>query len=167
MEPAVSTDHKPFEDLVSALDYAMFVVTTRVTAPAGCLVGFAGQTSIDPPHFLVSLSRRNATLREARRARHLAVHLIPREHLALAELFGGESCDDTDKFAKCAWYEGPAAMPILGDASAWFVGEITARFDVGDHVGHLLEPIAGFAPDTLPRWVSFADVRDLTPGHQA
>lgn len=52
-------------------------------------------------------------------------------------------------------------------AAAWFVGEIRDRFDLGDHVGHLLQPTAGTAPDGLQNWLSFADVRDLEPGHDA
>jgi len=153
--------------MMSALDYPMFVITTRASEPAGCLVGFAGQVSIDPPRFLVGLSRRNATFRAAQHAGHLAVHLISREKLALAELFGSETGDRLDKFARCSWHDGPANMPILDDAAAWFVGRILARVDLGDHVGHLLEPIAGQAPAELFDWVRFADVRDLTPGHPA
>jgi hypothetical protein len=42
-----------------------------------------------------------------------------------------------------------------------------SRFDLGDHVGHLTEPVAGYAPSTLPELVTFADVKDLEPGHRA
>lgn len=161
-------DREPFESLVAALDYPMFVVTTRSgETRSGCLVGFATQTSINPPKFLVGLSRKNATFRVARQATHLAVHLVSREHLELAELFGSQTGDEVDKFAQCDWHEGPAGVPILDRALAWFVGEISDRFDVGDHVGHLLIPIAGQAPAEWPNWVRFADVRDLEPGHDA
>jgi flavin reductase (DIM6/NTAB) family NADH-FMN oxidoreductase RutF len=58
-------------------------------------------------------------------------------------------------------------MPILDDAVAWFVGGILARFDAGDHVGHLLEPIAGGAPESFGDLITFADVADIEPGHEA
>jgi flavin reductase (DIM6/NTAB) family NADH-FMN oxidoreductase RutF len=58
-------------------------------------------------------------------------------------------------------------LPILTDAAAWFVGRILERFDVGDHVGHLLEPTDGEASEMSRDWVSFSDVRDLAPGHEA
>lgn len=158
----------PFEDIVSLLDYPMFIVTTHADDErSGCLVGFASQTSISPPRFLVGLSRRNRTFRIAQSATHLAVHLVSREHLELAKLFGGETGDRTDKFGRCAWHTGPEDMPILDDAAAWFVGEVVRRFDVGDHVGHLLEPVAGAPPHDLNEWVTFADVRDIEPGHEA
>ena len=157
-----------FEKLVSLLDYPMFVVTTRADdESAGCLVGFASQVSIKPPRFLVGLSKRNHTYRVARRTDHLAVHLVARRHCELARLFGGETGDRTDKFARCAWHAGPNGMPILDDAAGWFVGEVLARYDVGDHVGFLLEPIAGNVPDKFEQLVTFADVRDLDPGHEA
>ncbi|BBZ36190.1 flavin reductase family protein [Mycolicibacterium confluentis] len=162
------SESEPFEKIVSALDYPVFVVTTTSgDGPSGCLVGFASQTSIHPPRFLVGLSRRNRTYRVAQGATHLAVHLLGREAADLAALFGGQTGDRVNKFDQCEWHEGPAGMPILDGAAAWFVGEIRDRFDLGDHVGHLLQPTAGTAPDGLQNWLSFADVRDLEPGHDA
>ena len=71
-----------FEKLVALLNYPMFVITTEAGGvTAGCLVGFASQTSIHPPRFLVGLSKRNHTFRVAADATHLAVHVFDREHL--------------------------------------------------------------------------------------
>jgi flavin reductase (DIM6/NTAB) family NADH-FMN oxidoreductase RutF len=157
-----------FEKLASLLDYPMFVVTTRVDdETAGCLVGFTSQVSIRPPRFLVGLSKRNHTFQVAEGATHLAVHLIERRHGELARLFGGETGDEVDKFARCAWRSGPNGIPILDGAAGWFVGEVLSRYDLGDHVGFLLEPVDGRAPDTFEQLVTFSDVRDLDPGHDA
>ena len=157
-----------FEKLVSLLDYPMFVVTTRVDDEwAGCLVGFTSQVSIRPPRFLVGLSKRNHTFRVAEGATHLAVHLIERRDSELARLFGGETGDEVDKFARCAWHSGPHGLPILDDAAGWFIGAVLSRYDVGDHVGLLLEPGAGSAPGKFEQLVTFSDVRDLDPGHHA
>lgn len=157
-----------FEGFVGALDYPMFIVTTSAgDENAGCLVGFATQSSIDPPRFLVGLSQNNHTFSVVRAATHLGVHLITRDDVELAELFGGQSGDHTDKFARCAWHRGPAGTPILDAACAWFVGSIVDRFDLGDHVGHLLAPVAGYTSDSEPTFLTFSDVKDLKPGHQA
>lgn len=48
-----------------------------------------------------------------------------------------------------------------------FAGRILHRFDLGDHVGHLTEPVAGSAPEVFGGLVTFADVKDLEPGHEA
>ena len=58
-------------------------------------------------------------------------------------------------------------MPILDDAVAWFVGTTLKRVDLGDHVGYLLEPVGGAAGEPKDELVSFPDVADLTPGHNA
>lgn len=146
----------------------MFVVTTRAgDQRAGCLVGFTSQVSIHPSRFLVGLSKRNHTYRTAQSADHLAVHLLARRHRDLARLFGSETGDRVDKFTRCSWQDGPEGLPILSDAAAWFTGRVLRRFDLGDHVGHLLEPMAGAAPDALDHLVTFADVKDLEPGHEA
>ena len=158
---------KPFDRLMSLLDYPMFLATTRAHGElAGCLVGFATQVSIHPPRFLVGLSKRNHTYRVALGAEQLAVHVVPRRHCELARLFGSETGDRVDKFERCAWHLGPKDTPILDDAAGWFVGDVLHRYDLGDHVGFLLEPVAGDTPERFEQLVTFADVRDLDPGHE-
>ena len=132
-----------FDGLVAVLDYPMFVVTVRAGEHrAGCLVGFASQASIRPPRFLVGISQRNYTFRIAQDATHLAVHVLSRRHVALAELFGSQTGDQVDKFSQCAWHSGPFGVPILDDAAAWFVGEVIDRFAFGDHVGQIADTLA-------------------------
>lgn len=146
----------------------MFVVTAHADdIAAGCLVGFASQASINPPRFLVGLSTKNHTFRVAADATHLGVHVFDTEHLHVVRMFGSQTGDTINKFDRCSWHLGPAQTPILDDAAAWFVGEILERFEMGDHVGHLLEPVGGSPPQELEHWVSFGDVRDLEPGHEA
>ncbi|MCQ4120575.1 flavin reductase family protein [Rhodococcus tibetensis] len=157
-----------FEDVVALLNYPMFVVTTRWEEQlSGCLVGFASQVSINPPRFLVGLSNKNHTYGVAVNAEHLAVHLLTKEHRALATLFGEQTGDDIDKFAQCEWRAGPNGLPILDSSSAWFSGRILERLELGDHVAFLLAPETGSAPDNLGELITFSDVRDLEPGHEA
>ncbi|MFH9670822.1 flavin reductase family protein [Streptomyces sp. NPDC017405] len=108
---------------------------------AGCLVGFASQCSIRPPRFVVWLSKANRTYRVAGAAQHLTVHLLTRDQRDLAELFGGETGDETDKFARTGWREGHAGAAVLDGVAAWFVGIVLDRVDGGDHVGHVLDPV--------------------------
>lgn len=157
-----------FERLVGMLDYTMFVVTTQADGhPSGCLVGFATQTSMRPARFLVGLSKKNHTTGVAARSEYLAVHVLSRRHIELARLFGGQTGDQVNKFSQCSWRAGPQGMPILDDAAAWFVGKTLERYDLGDHVGYLLEPVAGDAVDDVDDLVSFPDVAGMEPGHEA
>jgi flavin reductase (DIM6/NTAB) family NADH-FMN oxidoreductase RutF len=133
----------PFTALMNDLDYPLVIVTARAGAEAdGCLVGFAMQASIEPARFLVGLSRTNRTFRIAAAGTHLGVHFPSVDDGACAELFGGETGDEIDKLARVAWHEGEGGAPLLEDVPNRFVGRILTRFSFGDHVGHLLTPVA-------------------------
>ncbi|VBA49146.1 flavin reductase family protein [Mycobacterium pseudokansasii] len=156
-----------FDDLMTMLDSPVFVVTTQADGhPSGCLVGFATQTSVQPPSFMIGMPRSNRTAEVAGRSDYVAVHLLAQHHRALAELFATQTADDTDKFARCAWRAGPFGMPILDDAVAWFVGRTVSRSDVGDHVCYLLEPVSVWAPECSDELLYLSDIDDLDPGHE-
>lgn len=166
MEPGSPLTTAEFDRFTQALDYPMFVVTaTDGTERSGCLVGFATQTSIDPPRLLVCLSEKNHTLRVARRADVLAVHVLAEDRQDLAELFGGETGDETDKFTQCAWHPGPLGVPLLAECPTYVVGRIVEHIALGDHVGFLLEPIVVDGHDAQP--LTLEDVEDVQPGHPA
>jgi len=158
-----------FAKLVAQLDYPMYVVTAAAGGErAGCLVGFGTQTSIHPPRFLACISRKNRTLRVASEATLLAVHFLsdePRER-ELAELFGGETGDETDKFELCAWHEGPQGVPLLDEVPNRFVGRALERLDLGDHVGFLLEPVEAERGDGFDE-LGFQEAKAIDPGHPA
>jgi flavin reductase (DIM6/NTAB) family NADH-FMN oxidoreductase RutF len=155
-----------FSELVSQLDYSMLVVTTALDGQqAGCLVGFASQVSIHPPRFLVCISDKNRTFRVAEQAEVLAVHFVPEEARELAELFGGETGDEVDKFERCQWREGPAGVPIVAALENWFAGRVLERLEFGDHRGFLLEPIDG-AVGRGESTLTFHRAKRIEPGHE-
>jgi len=160
-------DIHDFNAFVTQVEYPMYVVTAAADGERdGCLVGFATQCSIHPPRFLVCLSVKNRTFRIAERAPVLAVHLVGADQHDLAELFGGETADEIDKLARWPWREGPSGVPVLEAVDNVFVGRVIARVDLGDHVGHVLEPIAarhGAETDSL----GFQEARDIEAGHPA
>jgi flavin reductase (DIM6/NTAB) family NADH-FMN oxidoreductase RutF len=163
----VSAAAETFSTLLGDLDYPMFVVTVAAGGErAGCLIGFATQASIDPPRFLVLISKKNRTYRVGREADALAVHLAPDDQPELVELFGSETGDDVDKFDHCEWTEGPRGLPLLADCPSWFAGGVLGRLDCGDHVAFLLEPFEarkGHGDRPFP----FHRAKRLEPGHEA
>jgi flavin reductase (DIM6/NTAB) family NADH-FMN oxidoreductase RutF len=164
--PAAQHTEKTFTSLMGELDYPMFIVTTVAAdgERSGCLIGFATQISIRPPRFLVGLSEKNRTYRVAQRAEHVAVHFVPADGEALAELFGSETGDETDKFARCAWHEGPEGLPILDDLPNWFAGRIRERVPGGDHDALILDPIAA-ERDAEEQELTFHRAKRIEPGH--
>ncbi|HVX68711.1 MAG TPA: flavin reductase family protein [Mycobacteriales bacterium] len=159
--------HATFEQLVGGLDTPMYVVTAAAAGErAGCLVGFATQASIDPQRLLVLLSKANDTYRVALQADVLGLHFLGADNVDLAQLFGEESGDWTDKFARCRWQDGPSDVPVISGVRGWIAGRVLERIDAGDHVAHLLDPIdAGVGDDSEP--LTLRQVSDLDPGHPA
>jgi len=154
-----------FEQLAATLDYPVYVVTTAVhDEPAGCLIGFATQCSIRPPRFLACISKKNHTLQLAKRATALAVHIVDDKDKHLAELFGGETGDQIDKFARVRWHLAHG-VPILDACERWFAGSILQQIDLGDHVGFLLEPFDAEQTATSEQ-LTFQRARDIEPGHE-
>lgn len=156
----------PFDDLVSRLDYPMLIVTAADGGRrSGCLVGFSTQCSLDPPRYLVCISTANHTAPVAARSEHLAVHVLDRSDRELSRLFGEQTGDDVDKFAQCSWTER-RGVPVLDGPKAWFVGRALERVPLGDHTGHLLEPVEAHVTGEL-ELLTFQQVRELEPGHPA
>jgi flavin reductase (DIM6/NTAB) family NADH-FMN oxidoreductase RutF len=157
-----------FEPFTRGLNYPMFVLTARPlgqSRPAGCLVGFATQCSISPARFLICVSKVNHTFRAMEAAEFVGVHLLGDDDRDLAQLFGTETGDEIDKFARCQWSAGPEGVPILNRCASWFVGRIERRMDLGDHVGVLLTPVRLGGTSGAPLMAS--SVADLSPGHEA
>lgn len=153
--------------MVAAGDYPMFVVTAAGGGEvSGCLAGFVTQCSIHPPRYLVCLSKENHTFPVAARATGLGLHLLGRDQHALASFFGELTGDRADKLAQVGWRRGTTGTPLLSECAAWIEGRVLDRIDLGDHVGHLVEAVAG-GRGRHPGQLLFSRVRDLHPGHPA
>jgi flavin reductase (DIM6/NTAB) family NADH-FMN oxidoreductase RutF len=166
----MSTDNPgadAFQAIAADLEYPMAIVTTAVADErAGCLVGFVAQCSIDPPLVMVWLSKKNRTTRVAATADRLLVHFPGRDQYRLAALFGSQTGDEVDKFARCDWEPTADGLPRLTGCTRWVAGRIVERVDTGDHVGHLLQLADGAAGDWAGQ-LGFQSVKDLEPGHDA
>jgi len=163
----VASTEETFQHLVAQLDYPMFIATVATDEElAGCLIGFATQSSIHPPRFLAGISDKNRTHRVAEAATTMAIHLVPEDAAELAELFGGETGDEVDKFARCAWRAGPDGVPLLDGCPTRFVGRIVERIDFGDHTGMVLEPFFAEVEEHEAQ-LRFHRAKRIEPGHEA
>jgi flavin reductase (DIM6/NTAB) family NADH-FMN oxidoreductase RutF len=154
--------------LAAALDVPLVVVTVASKGQrAGCVVGFQTQCSIDPVRYAVWVSKANHTYGVALFATHLAVHFLNVTDHDLAELFGGTTGDDTDKFASCDWSAGPDGVPLLAQCPNRVVLRRVSLWDDGsDHVCFVGEPIdAQSTGDLQPLRLSAA--QDVDAGHAA
>jgi flavin reductase (DIM6/NTAB) family NADH-FMN oxidoreductase RutF len=156
-----------FDRLVADLDPAMLIVTVADGEEReGCLVGFGTACSVDPQRYIVCLSKRNRTYGVAVRTGAMAVHPVAADAGDLAELFGGETGDEVDKFARADWREGPLGLPILERCESWFAGRTLDSLDAGDHVVFLLEPVA-VQRGPVREFLRLREATRIEPGHEA
>lgn len=151
-----------FHELVAKLDYPMTIVTVP---GSGCLVGFTTQCSIDPPRWLVCVSKANHTHAPAMQATAVVVHVLDLGDEHLAHVFGELTGDDVDKLTLVPWSPGPDGVPVLNDAAAFFAGPVLDRVDLGDHTGLVVEVV----DCEVRRWggqLGFRSVEVLDPGHR-
>jgi flavin reductase (DIM6/NTAB) family NADH-FMN oxidoreductase RutF len=158
-------DLSPFFDLI---DYPYFVVTVRSPEAemSGCLAGFITQCSIDPPNFLVCISKVNHTLGIAERASGMGLHLLGLRQVGLARLFGEETGDLVDKFASVDWRLGSTGAPLLVDAAVSMEGQILGHFSVGDHEAFLMRGVRAVA-GSHSGLLTLRGAPPLQPGHPA
>jgi flavin reductase (DIM6/NTAB) family NADH-FMN oxidoreductase RutF len=159
------------EDLAAFLDlidYPFYVVTVRSSDAdmSACLAGFVTQCSIDPPNFLVCISKANHTLPVAERSLGMGLHLLGEDQVDLARLFGEETGDLVDKFAAVDWRLGSTGAPLLVDAAVSMEGQVLGHFSVGDHEAFLMRgtrAVAGPHAGLL----TYRGSPPLEPGHPA
>ena len=155
-----------FAEIGGRLDYPMFIVTANDAGHrSGCLVGFATQCAVAPPRFVVFISKKNHTFEVALASEHLGVHVVPEDGEELARLFGERTGDDVDKFQSCRWEESTDGVPVLTDCADRFVGKVLDRFDAGDHIGFLLDPMNIHAGGGS--FFHFQKAMEFEPGHEA
>jgi flavin reductase (DIM6/NTAB) family NADH-FMN oxidoreductase RutF len=163
-----AADETAYNWVIEPLDPPALIVTAAAGGElAGCLVTFSSPCSIDPPLHAVWLSHPNHTYRVALRSRALILHVLTREDLELAELFGGVSGNREDKFARASWSlcEG---TPLLSVGGGWLRGRVVSRTTTGDHTCFVVSPDvtgAGAARGGIRQSLRLSDVRHIRPGN--
>lgn len=153
------------EPLVQATDYPLYVVTAGTKGErSGCLAGFVTQSSIDPVHFIICISKVNHTFGIADRSAALGLHLVGSDQADMASLFGEETGDEIDKFERVQWKPGSTGVPILAESAAWVEGQVIDRMDAGDHEAFLITVIDGGAGTHSGRF-TLSDAANFEPGH--
>ncbi|QGU06907.1 p-hydroxyphenylacetate 3-hydroxylase, reductase component [Corynebacterium occultum] len=152
--------------LMTAVDPAMIVVTTIAEGErAGCLLGFHSQSGISPQHYCFWLSKANHTYRVSLRARYFALHFLTSQDLALAEHFGTQSGEDTDKFSGVDLDPGEKGLPLLRACPHRLVLErLTLLDDGSDHVCLSTRVLSAHGSGIFEP-LRFSETVHLDPGH--
>jgi flavin reductase (DIM6/NTAB) family NADH-FMN oxidoreductase RutF len=162
----VSKQTDELAPFLERVDYAYFVVTARTEngALGGCLAGFVTQCSIDPPNFLVCISKVNHTYAIAEESRAMGLHLLGTDQVELARRFGEETGDLEDKFAGVDWMPGRHGAPLLAESAVSLEGVVLGHFSVGDHEAFLLRG-TGSVDGGHVGLLTYRSAPPFTPGH--
>lgn len=130
-----------YDEVVGLVDPTAIIVTVIAHGErAGCLVTFNSPCSIAPPQYAVWLAHTNRTYDLAMDADSLVVHLLTPADRPLAELFGGVSSRECDKFADVKWDDAGDGTPVLPVHGGWLHGRIVSTMRGGDHTCFVLSP---------------------------
>ena len=108
------------------------VITTRNRSgkPQGLTISAVTSLSLEPPLFLICLSKQSNTLAALRESGAFGINFLARSQAALSRLFASKS---DDKFADVDYREGALGNPLLNGAIAHGECSLQTIHDGGDH----------------------------------
>ena len=130
----MTIDRQAFFEVMASFPSGVAIVTTVTPdgTPRGLTTTAVCSVSADPPTILVCVDLASRTLSALRARRAFVVNFIGEGRSALCRLFASK---EEDKFARVAWRETAAGLPLLHeDVLAWAECSTIHELEVGDHV---------------------------------
>ncbi|MGE8318645.1 MAG: flavin reductase family protein [Comamonas sp.] len=131
-----SADLEPraLRTLLGSYPTGVAIVTTRAAdgRPVGLTINSFASLSLEPPLVLWSLVNHSPSLAVFRDCAHFAIHVLPREHEALARRFANPAV--ADKFAELDLLVSPEGVPVLRGAVTTLVCANDHSRHTGDHL---------------------------------
>ena len=115
-----------YRETVANFPSGVTVVTTRDSGEDfGLTVSAFTSLSLDPPMVLVSIDRKSKSHQ----------HLVEGAPIGISVLAAGHTRHVDDRFAGINIVRrGEQDIPFVGDAAAWFLGDVRDRYVGGDHI---------------------------------
>lgn len=150
-------DPRRFRDTVGAFATGVTVVTAP--GPAGLTTNAFTSVSLDPPLVLVCFDAGSRTLDAVRRSGIYGVNVLRAGQEELAAVFASKRVS-AEKYAEVSHTE-EHGVPILDDALAWLVCEVTDLVEAGDHTIGIGRVTALDAADGQPLVFYAGDYRSV------
>ncbi len=117
--------------------------------PSGSPTGFTATSlaslSAVPPRATFNMSALASSYPAIVKSEHLLIHFLGADDHNLATQFSGEA---SQRFDGVALAEGPMGLPLIEGASAYLVGKIVARHEIGDSATVVVEIVSGGLGDS-------------------
>ena len=122
-----------YRETVANFPSGVTVVTTRDGGEDfGLTVGAFTSLSLDPPMVLVSIDRKSKSHQHLVEGAPIGISVLAAGHTDVAVQFARHV---DDRFAGINIVRrGEQDIPFVGDAAAWFLGDVRDRYVGGDHI---------------------------------
>ena len=122
-----------YRETVANFPSGVTVVTTRDSGEDfGLTVSAFTSLSLDPPMVLVSLDRKSKSHQHLVEGAPIGISVLAAGHTDVAVQFARHV---DDRFAGINIVRrGEQDIPFVGDAAAWFLGDVRDRYVGGDHI---------------------------------
>lgn len=122
-----------YRETVANFPSGVTVVTTRDSGEDfGLTVSAFTSLSLDPPMVLVSIDRKSKSHQHLVEGAPIGISVLAAGHTDVAVQFARHV---DDRFAGINIVRrGQQDIPFVGDAAAWFLGDVRDRYVGGDHI---------------------------------
>ena len=122
-----------YRETVANFPSGVTVVTTRDSGEDfGLTVSAFTSLSLDPPMVLVSIDRKSTSHQHLVEGAPIGISVLAAGHTDVAVQFARHV---DDRFAGINIVRrGEQDIPFVGDAAAWFLGDVRDRYVGGDHI---------------------------------
>lgn len=122
-----------YRETVANFPSGVTVVTTRDSGEdLGLTVSAFTSLSLDPPMVLVSIDRKSKSHQHLVEGAPIGISVLAAGHTDVAVQFARHV---DDRFAGINIVRrGEQDIPFVGDAAAWFLGDVRDRYVGGDHI---------------------------------
>jgi 3-hydroxy-9,10-secoandrosta-1,3,5(10)-triene-9,17-dione monooxygenase reductase component len=156
-------DPRGLRDVLGAFTTGVTVVTAKgAGGPAGLTTNAFTSVSLDPPLVLVCFDNASRTLPVVAESRRFAVNVLRAGQEELARTFASKRVQ-AEKFAEAAHNE-QGGVPVLDEALAWLVCDVTELLPGGDHTIGIGAVTAMAAFEGEPLVFQRGDYWRLAPG---
>jgi flavin reductase (DIM6/NTAB) family NADH-FMN oxidoreductase RutF len=150
-KPAVEPALAPAQDFVNAMASAAMgvsVVTTEgVAGRFGLTVSAWSSVSVEPPLLLACINRKNHIAEAITANGVFAVNALDDSHEEVARIFAGRpTAGAAYEFEADQWHDAAHGLPLLNEASAYFICALDSFHDAGTHrifMGRVEQAICG------------------------
>jgi flavin reductase (DIM6/NTAB) family NADH-FMN oxidoreductase RutF len=165
MEISASDDLEAFKQAFRR--HAAGVAAITALGPDGAPVGFTATSLASlaavPPMATFNMSQVSSAWPAMIRGNHVAIHMLGPRSRHLAERL---AADHDVRFSGDHWAPGPHGVPVLGDVTAWMVGEIIEVFPVHNNAVVVVQIETG-AIGPEDEALLYHERRYLRPGTEA